>query len=376
MVDSGFDICQQDCHGNNVIHSLITQIFYNPELEDKMVKNFQHFVSLLTKDQLHSLLHAENMFLLRPLEFAAQQGACRMVMAIMDIPGIYLHRVEKYGVIQYRWYDVSDYEGCEAMRQNKSPIFLLTYADTRAIDSTGYKDMHSTSQIQTWYDLKFKLNLPFIFVFFLLKLFYVTCYIVYDMDISFYEHLIIRNNSVPCEANFAFSLGPQVKWVLYTYLILHSTGIILSGVCHVVNHRMKSQWFWFYNIGGKKHVVTNDWFYQVINLFLAMFVMVAVTLDFVEFVSIDSWMKNNVAISFLDTTRVITPVLAIWSLMYFVQLLPSIGHFVITIQAILGDLVHFSVVFILFLIPFMHTFQTIINTNSTVGCTDDFDSLF
>ena len=98
-----------------------------------------------------------------------------------------------------------------------------------------------------------------------------------------------------------------------------------------------------------------------------MFVMAAVTLDFVEFASTDSWMKSNVAIFFLDTTCVISPVLAIWSLMYFVQLLPSIGHF-ITIQAILVESVPFSVVFILFLIPFMHTFQIIINTNSKIGC--------
>ena len=97
-----------------------------------------------------------------------------------------------------------------------------------------------------------------------------------------------------------------------------------------------------------------------------MFVMAAVTLDFVEFASTDSWMKSNVAI--FNTTRVIAPVLAIWLLMYFVQLLPSIGHFIITIQAILVESAPFSVVFILFLIPFKHTFQIIINTNSKIGC--------
>ena len=101
-----------------------------------------------------------------------------MGMAIMDIPGIYLHRVEKYRAIQYKWYGVSDYEGGKEMRPTKSPIFLLTYAGTQAIDSTGYKDMHSKSQIQTWYSSKLKLNLPFIFGFFLLKLLYVVCYIV------------------------------------------------------------------------------------------------------------------------------------------------------------------------------------------------------
>ena len=150
----------------------------NPELEEEIVIHFQYFVRILTNDQLHSLLHAANMFPLRPLEFAAQQGACRMVMAIMDIPGIYLHRVEKYRAIQYKWYCVSDYEGGKEMRPTKSPIFLLTYADTQAIDPTGYKDMHSKSQIQTWYSSKLKLNLPFIFGFFLLKLLYVVCYIV------------------------------------------------------------------------------------------------------------------------------------------------------------------------------------------------------
>ena len=155
--------------------------FYNPQLEEKIAKNCVNFVNLVTKDQVRSLLHAENMFSLRPLEFAAQQGACRMVMAIMDIPGIYLHRAEKCGVIQYKWYDVSDYEGIEAMRRNKSPIFLLTYADKCITRSAGYKDMHAKSQIQTWCSLRFNLNLPFIIGLFLVRLLCVICYFVYDI---------------------------------------------------------------------------------------------------------------------------------------------------------------------------------------------------
>ena len=373
MVDAGFDVCQQDCNGNNVIHTLIAQTFYNPQLEEKTAKNCVDFVNLVTKDQVRSLLHAENMFSLRPLEFAAQQGACRMVMAIMDIPGIYLHRVEKYGVIQYKWYDVSDYEGIAAMRRNKSPIFLLTYADKCITRSAGYKDMHAKSQIQTWYNLRFNLNLLFIIGLFLIRLLYVICYFVYDMDISFYENLSISNISVPCEAKFAPSLTSPTKWFLYVYLMIHSACIILTDVFELVNHQFIGKWYWFRNIRGRKVVVTNDWFYRLVSFLLAVFVLVSIILDFIGFQSITELSKSSV---FFDIFRLISPVLAVWSLLYFVQLLPSIGHFVITIQAILGDFVHFSLVFILFIVPFMHTFQTIINTNSTVGCTDDFDSLF
>ena len=116
-----------------------------------------------------------------------------------------------------------------------------------------------------------------------------------------------------------------------------------------------------------------DCFYRLVSFLLAVFVLVSIILDFIGFQTITELSKSSV---FFDISRLISPVLAVWSLLYFVQLLPSIGHSVITIQAILGDFVHFSLVFILFIVPFMHTFQTIINTNSTVGCTDDFDSLF
>ena len=372
MVNSGFDVCQQDCHGNNVVHSLITQIFYNTELEEQIVKNFLQFVDLLSRDQFLHLLHAENTFSLRPLEFAAQQGACRMVMAIMDIPGIYLHRVEKYGVIQYKWYDVSDYEGIAAMRRDKSPIFLLTYADKQVIASAGFKDMHSKSQLQTWYDLKFKLNLPFIVGLFLIRLIYVMCYFVYDIDISFYENLP-SNYSLPCEPNFAPSLTLQTKWVLYVYLITHSAVVILTDVCELVKFQFEGKWFWFYNIKGRKTVVVNDWFYRLVSFLFTLLNLISVVFDLVGFITDGGW---YVTLTFFDISRLISPVLATWSLLYFVQLLPSIGHFVITIQAILGDFAHFGVVFLLFIIPFMHTFQTIINTNSAVGCIDDFDSLF
>ena len=78
----------------------------------------------------------------------------------------------------------------------------------------------------------------------------------------------------------------------------------------------------------------------------------------------------------MDYFRVVCPVLGVWAIMYFIQLLPSIGHFVITIQVMLTDMLHFFMIYALIIIPFMHSFQVIINNHSNEGCTDSFTELF
>ena len=70
------------------------------------------------------------------------------------------------------------------------------------------------------------------------------------------------------------------------------------------------------------------------------------------------------------------PIMAIWNILQVIQLLPSIGPFVITIYNILGDVLNFSVIYLIMMIPFLHSFQTVINSNTNVGCIKSFDSLF
>ena len=65
-------------------------------------------------------------------------------------------------------------------------------------------------------------------------------------------------------------------------------------------------------------------------------------------------------------------VVSVWSMLYFVQLLPSIGHFVIVVQHMLRDLLNF--IFIMMLTPFVQVLFVLINRHSRNGCVSDFSN--
>jgi hypothetical protein len=204
LLKEGVDVLQQDCFGNNVIHSLVMQVFYHPQLEETLVDNFQRFMKLLSPEQVKTLLLSENMYKVSPVEFAAQHGTCRMVIAIMNVPGVHLYKVQQFGTIVYKWYDVTEYESAE--RYGKSPLIFLLFADKKIIRTSAFQQLHSKSLFTKWFDAKFKTNIPYIIVWFIVRLCYITCYFVYDMDIGWYGNQI-QANTTRCIPDYGIDLN-------------------------------------------------------------------------------------------------------------------------------------------------------------------------
>ena len=345
---------------------MIMQIFYHPELEDTILHSFQHLVTLLSEDQIRSILLAENTYSLRPLEFAAQHGSCHMVMAIMDIPGVYLYRKERHGLTTYQWYDVTDYEG-SAERFPKSPLLVLTFMDEAVAATKGFQHLHSDSVAAKWFDAKFKTNIPFLFMLFVFRVLYITSYLVVDMNISFYVNYTHGNTTNHCRPNYALVLESITRDVLRGILLVCAVTVLVVDIIEICLHQTKTYWHLSHTVEGRKNWLVQVLFYKYSNMVFSIFIVVYVVLGY--------W-DCNCFKTFYDISRVICPILAVWNILYFLQLLPSIGSFIIATQAILQDLLHFSIVYIIFMIPFMHSFQTVINTNTNVGCMESFDDLF
>ena len=371
LLTGGVDPCQQDCQGNNVVHSIIMQIFYHPELEDTILKSLHHLVSLLSEDQVRNVLLAENMYFLRPVEFAAQHGSCHMVMAIMEIPGVYLYHEERHGLTTYQWYDVTDYEA-SAERFHKSPLVLLTFADVSIRQSKGFQKLYSPESLfMQWYDTKFKTNIPFIALLFLCRLIYFATFVALDMDTSFYQDYVHGNTTIHCRPGFA-PVYDRTTVVALTYsLVAYSFCLIMFDIYETTRYFVKhNQNFWHLSstVVGKKTWHVQVTFYHYCNLFFSIFVLL--------FVLIMEIFGGSINSDFYNISRIICPIMAVWNILQTIQLLPSIGPFVITIYNILGDVLNFSVIYFILMIPFLHSFQTVINTNTNVGCIESFENLF
>ena len=182
------------------------QIFYHPKLEDIILQSFAYLVTLLSEDQLRDILLAENMYSLRPVDFAAQHGSFPMVMAIMEIPGVYLYREERHGLTTYQWYNVTDYEA-SAERFAKSPLLLLTFIDKKTVsentETKCFNELYTKSLMAKWFDAKFKTNIPFIVMLLVFRVMYIACYIALDMDTGFYDaegDFVPGNSTNPLQA--------------------------------------------------------------------------------------------------------------------------------------------------------------------------------
>ena len=358
LLKEGTDVLQQDCYGNNIVHSLIMQAFYHPQLEQSLVDNFNKLVTLLPFNQVKTLLRSENMYKLRAVEFAAQHGVCRMVVAIMNVPGVHLYRIQRFGIITYKWYDVTEYETSE--RGPVSPLVFLTFVDKKTSTSSGYHYLHSQSVFTKWFDAKFRTNRPFIVFLFLLRLIYITTYFVYDMD------TIPHGNSTDhCEPAFGIRLTPSARVGIGFYLFSHAAIVIVVTILEMISFYKIQDWSWNYNVEGKRLLEAHDAFFWSCNFCFSSILLAFVVLDY-----------TNIDASLFDIAHVLLPISGMWNILYFVQMLPSIGYFVITVQAILGDLWNFSVIFIIMMIPYMHSFQIIVNTNTNEGCFGAYDTLF
>src|SRR6218665_2604078 len=155
MIHNDVDICLVEIGSYNVIHCLVCVAFYQPYSEEAVVNAYHSLCRMLSSDILRKLLHMEEVYGLRPLEFAAQQGTLRLMSAIFDTPGVYLTREEVVGVSVYQWYDVTEYENCEAPqnRQAMSPLTFIGRLDEKHLIKPCVREVLTNSVIADWISL-------------------------------------------------------------------------------------------------------------------------------------------------------------------------------------------------------------------------------
>src|SRR6218665_1884129 len=133
MMHNDVDVCLAEIGSYNVIHCLVCVAFYQPYSEEAVVNTYHSLCRMLSRDILRKLLQMEEANGLRPLEFASQQGTLQLMSAIFETPSIHITKEEVVGVSVYQWYDVTEYENCEAPenRHAMSPLMFIARLDEK-----------------------------------------------------------------------------------------------------------------------------------------------------------------------------------------------------------------------------------------------------
>ncbi len=389
LLQEGADPLATEENHSNVVHCLVLVAWLENDKEVEMLENYRLLIKLLTEDQKREILYQENAAGLRPLELAAQKGCLTLFKGIFQTPGVYLKREQRDGVLVCQWYDVTDYEtfAKNGGRPGKSPLEFLSLMSYDTMSAPDAKELFDWMPIRHWVHAKFQPNVLPLTVWFLWRLLHVVLYLVRLSDRALIESIggapdtgeHFRHNSsanytfLYCDTLFRLHLNPSVRYGLYVYLAIYGLMVLLFDLGEALYIRfMRRPYFRYarrYGSSAGNDSVVASVFFRTCQLILAVsFFMESVS-------SLMNFGKRERMSTFEDILNLITTVSAFASLLYFVQLLPSIGYYIVTVERMLSDLFHFAVIFLFCMVPFAFYYMVFFNMNSQQGCVPQFSGL-
>ena len=366
LLEAGVCPIQVDCHGNNVVHSMIAFLHYHSDMEDAIISKFQLLVATVCVDFMKVILHHENSFGLRPIEFAAQHGQGSIVLAILNTPGVYLTKQQQCGLTSYKWYNITEYESTgHESRYNKSPLRIMTYADKEAIHDGTLINTLQTNVIKSWLSKKLSVNLPLLVIWSLMRICFVAAYMAVELDIS--GELEV-GNSTHCIPEYSIVIPQYMLIPLGITLMAAAAFSLTVDAIEVVRSFKACEKYLWKTISGRKHHVLQYYLYRSSHFGLCLIIVV-----FTPFLYTENSASMDVA---LGIARISSPFCAVWSCLFFLQLLPSIGLFICTIYRMMTDLVKLAIVYFAMIVPFVQSFYNFVNANSLEGSIKGFDNIW
>ncbi len=388
--DLGANILQQEKHGWNVVHYLAVVSFYSYDYENKAVKIYKRLLETLSPPETEELLRMEDKNGLRPLELAAHCCCLMLTKAILNTPGVYLSKVERRGLIEKSWYNVTEYEGIRSKgkRRHKNPIYLLTFMDRKVLKCP--KALHELRQgiLHKWAQQKLRTNILFIFFWFLHRaLFFVGFYFLLAVDVQMYLYIAYvfylgepntttandnvttanstsenntESNSTTCERFTSWYLdqnNPIGMWVImifYSYISTVITTSITIDILTFLVELFTRPNRWNKCLGKKKNSTINPVLYSVSQVLFMTTALIYISQSFIAATS--TTMQHYTYDGLVEACLIISCYLSVWSILYFVQLLPSIGHFVNIVLRMQMILLNFIIIYLIMFFPYPHVF--------------------
>ncbi|CAH1791751.1 unnamed protein product [Owenia fusiformis] len=354
VIMNGANLLSVDSYGNNIVHCLAIMAGISPFQSANM---FNHLLQH-TQSELHrqALLFQENKEMLTPLDIAVKNGIPNMVQLFLGTDGVYRNVLKECAMYQYVQYNVTAYERKDS--DKASPMAYISELSEAQTAIAEGSEMLTTEPIKTWIETKF--NNTFWVVLGWIVFWILFCGIEIALVVIF-------------ELKVQSDLGDS-------YLVLHILGIVFASmsiiseivfciwdcrpvncpaICVFVTHLLKNlksrQWSQVDSPGTgtiklirlivrcftpKDQPVAYLFTYR---LFHFVFSLTAVLVFICQYFLIGG--------DFVHVLTVMIIILAFLCLLFFVHLVPSIGHLLVIIEKLLCDVLIFLIVFISSLIP-------------------------
>ena len=358
LLESGVDVLQVDSCQNNVVHMLVYADYTYSVHGTKHGETLAHLQELLSPEELKSLMVAENMFLLRPLEFAALYGCNYMLAIILQTKDVYLTMEENMGYNIVQYFDLSDYELFDRglpPRFFKSPLYFLIFAETSRLEMVGSNAVFGDPMLQSWIHAKIVMNWPFVFIWFLFRFFYIGLFFWVSMDTS-WPTVVVNASLDPNDTEemvVCFLQNPELgSYHWYTLASICTVILIYDFFCNIFANKGQHPALTKL-LKRRDYIVHVQFFYwtqfatclSIVGIFVCQKLRstgfsVPLTIDNILFVFISCG--------------------SMWGVIYFLQVLPWISIYAIAVQRMLQDFFRFALIFVIFLSAFALSFRRIL----------------
>ena len=372
---------QHDCNvlivdpeGRNAIHCLVYVSFMREELQEETLLTYKTIHQHVSRKDLHDLLLQETSDGLRPLEFALHLGASHLAAQMFHTSALYSTRHQYQGTSCRAWCDVTEYE-IRNERQNRIFILLAMY-DRDKVDDDDFKQFFFHPAIQNWLKIKIRILCPFLVLWFLCRALFGFCVFVGQLVLfSEEEHSRIdaRNSSdldTVCTHNkFIWRRNFKVPgYCLICLCLLYSFLQILFDIGENYYLFFSPRFRWMIETPmGRKTPLVHMVFYRITQLLLYVFVICNLSVRLIRLHT-----DHSIPLEMDDLTFIGAILCLFWTVLQFIQLLPYVGHFVVTLQRLIVTLFLFLFVFAIFLFNFGEIFVHILNVGH-VTCRKGFE---
>ncbi len=409
LLGFGFKLESTDTNGWNVLHYLIAISHYDESYEERAVEIWKKVAALLQeRDLLKRILTQEDLDGLRPVELAMHVGCILLFDEIINAEGVYLESKSDNGLWENIFYDVTEYENilCCSSRRSKSLPLLACHLDTKVLKKNKHMNVLLGGMMSKWAKSKMIINFLPVLIWFCLRFYLcLAFYIVISADlprhfkavavslewveffdyanysyegkteeqhVKFVENYLESNETTPDEQSYVLDLIKRKEklctpldwyhaieettffWTCFYCMYGFSLVFLIYDGLELIVAVIRKWYKWRFAFGKLKAVIISSVYYRICQLIFCCFVLVWL-----------GFYLNQPENELAKYCVIPTCYVSVWSVLYFIQMAPSVGRFVNSIQRMLTIMMQFLVVYFFILIPYPHAFLVLLTTEES-----------
>jgi hypothetical protein len=351
LCDSGADIYGVDSGNVPLIHALCWTAAYKPDLEEKVCGVFRTIMDYAATVEKQSLLlltsDAEGY---RPIELASVVGAYLLMVEILEVEGVYKNITNETSTFRTVTYDVTEYEAEGLIdRHRRSPLNLLLHLTDVDLEKPGTGKIFDHPLFQNWISYKMRREIPSLVISFCWNFKFIVMFTITD-ETGYRDNTNCTWNG---ERKHVYRILPEnIRGHLFKFFVGVNVFVTFGEITLFLIAVYKNKPF------SRPKDITRGTspVSSSLDVTYALYILSQLVYYILTFVTNQD-----------DTTlaevrlilRICIVLFAFIMLLFYVQFLPTIGHYVIGFFSCVSTFINFAIIYAIIFFSFAEGFRIV-----------------